>query len=115
MANKSFGNKIKDARKSRGLSQRQLAEQVNIDYSYLSKIERGKVDPPSEKVLLDIAEVLEIDNDELLYLAEKAPSDLDEVITEAPYIPSILRRARGLTREDWEEIGDLIERMKQER
>ncbi len=108
MARETFGPKVKEARKQAGMSQRQLADRVRIDYGYLSKIERGRVDPPSEEVIIRIARTLGLDRDELLYLAEKAPSDLRNVITEGPYIPAILRRARGLTKEDWKEIEQLI-------
>lgn len=38
-----FGKKIQKLRKERGLSYRKLAQQCNIDYSDLSKIEKGKV------------------------------------------------------------------------
>ena len=34
--------KLRQARKQMGLSQRELANVVNIDPSYLSKLERGK-------------------------------------------------------------------------
>jgi transcriptional regulator with XRE-family HTH domain len=97
------------------MSQRELADSVKIDYGYLSKIEHGKVDPPSEKIVVRISETLDLDKDELLYLAKRAPSDLTDIITEGPYIPAILRRARGLSKEDWKEIEDLIKAKKRKK
>lgn len=37
-----FGNQIKTLRKERGLSLRQLAQLCDIDYSDISKIEKGQ-------------------------------------------------------------------------
>ena len=113
MDNPSFGFKIKEARKSAGLSQRELADRIDIDYGYLSKIERGKVPPPSEKIILKIAGILNLDTDELLVLADRPPSDLDPVITEAPYIPAILRRTKGLDSKDWDRIEQLINELQE--
>lgn len=106
-----FGSIIKDARKHSGLNQRELAEKIEIDYGYLSKIERGLVPPPSEKVILKLAEILSLDADTLFVSASRPPSDLDEVITDAPYIPGILRRTKGLNKEDWNLLDQLIDRL----
>ena len=43
-----IGNKLKDLRKKRGLTQERLAELADIDYKYLQKIE-GK-NPPNIKI-----------------------------------------------------------------
>ena len=40
------------------MSQRALAERVGIDFTYLSKIENGRVESPSEGVLIRIAKEL---------------------------------------------------------
>lgn len=104
----SFGRRVKEARKQVGMSQRELADKVGIDYGYLSKIERAKVHPPSEKVILAISRALALEKDDLLFLAQKSPSDLQGVINQGPYIPAILRRARGLTKQDWKDIDTLI-------
>ncbi len=34
----SFGRTIRDVRKQRGISQKELAEKAGIDFTYLSKI-----------------------------------------------------------------------------
>ena len=39
---KDFGNKIREIRKERGLSQEELAELSNLDRSYMGHIERGE-------------------------------------------------------------------------
>ncbi|MFC1908307.1 tetratricopeptide repeat protein [Chloroflexota bacterium] len=77
---KKFGARLKDLRIQAGMTLRSLAKSVNVDFTYLSKIENGVMPPPSEKVLLQIAEVLKTDRDELITLAGKIPSDIAEML-----------------------------------
>jgi transcriptional regulator with XRE-family HTH domain len=40
---KQIGEKLKKLRESKNLTQREAAEKIGIDYSYISKIENGKI------------------------------------------------------------------------
>lgn len=62
--NQRLGNKIKSIRKSRGMSQEELAYQSKIDYSYINEIEAGKRNP-SVKRVTEIARVLKVSIKEL--------------------------------------------------
>lgn len=75
-----FGEKVRELRKDRGLSQRELAARSGIDFTYLSKIENARMEPPSEKVIINMAKVLDTDSDELTILAGKIPFDVKEHI-----------------------------------
>lgn len=75
-----FGKKLRELRKKARLTQRELAEKVGVDFSYLSKIENGVLPPPSEKVILLLAEVLSADRDELFTLAGKIPADIAQML-----------------------------------
>jgi transcriptional regulator with XRE-family HTH domain len=57
---KILGNRIREARKRKGLSQEDLAFEAEIDRSYMGGIERGERNP-SFKMLCMIAEVLGVD------------------------------------------------------
>ena len=57
-----FGSSLRKLREQAGLSQRQLASKAGISFTYLSKIENGVMPPPSEEVILKLAEVLNYDN-----------------------------------------------------
>jgi len=85
---------------------------VAIDVGYVSKIEAGKVPPPSERVIERLASVLGADKDELMVLAGRAPKDLEPIITHDIRIPAILRRAKGLSAKDWEKVERYIEQLK---
>ena len=76
----------------RRFSVRQLAERVGVEPSYLSKVERGLVPPPSEDTLRRIAVELELDADVLLALAGKISSDLHAAIRRRPQLFSQLIR-----------------------
>ncbi len=72
----TFGQRIRTLRKDLGLSQRELAQRVGIDFTYLSKIENDRSEPPSEAVIKRLALELSADPDDLIVLAGKIPSDL---------------------------------------
>jgi transcriptional regulator with XRE-family HTH domain len=86
-----FGQRLRDLRKQKNLSQRDLATQVGIDFTYLSKIEGGRLDPPSETIIRRIAQILEADENELINLAGKVPKDLKAVLEESPQAVELLR------------------------
>lgn len=60
-----IGSVIRQLRQSRGLTLRQLAVQLEIHFSHLSKIENGR-DQPGRAVLIRVAQVLQVDLDVLL-------------------------------------------------
>lgn len=55
-----IGGKIKTLRKQKGISQKSLAEQADISYSFMSDIEKGKSNPSFDK-LQRICSVLNVD------------------------------------------------------
>jgi transcriptional regulator with XRE-family HTH domain len=62
-----FGKRIKELREEKGLLQRQLAAELEIDSPLYSKIERGERRAKREQVL-KLAKMLETDKEELLTL-----------------------------------------------
>ncbi len=94
-----FPQRLRALRREARLSQRGLAERVNVDFTYLSKIENGRVEPPSETVIKNIAAVLAEElgldgtelSDELITLAGKIPSDLAETLARNPGAVRFLR------------------------
>ncbi len=64
---KLIGRAIQKYRKSKGMTQEQLADDVSISISYLTKIEASGCDQPfSLEVLLDIREALDVSIHKLL-------------------------------------------------
>ena len=85
----TFGSYVRGRREdlhktNAGYSVRKLAEKVGIQPSYISKVERDEVPPPSEDTIIRIAEALQEDPDVLLALAGKVSADLRTAITKRP-------------------------------
>ncbi len=64
-----LGKLIKELRKKRGFTQRQLAQLAGISNSEVKRIEDGVRKQPSQKVLKKLAKPLGIDYEELLKIA----------------------------------------------
>jgi transcriptional regulator with XRE-family HTH domain len=87
----ALGALIRERREARRegdsrFSVRQVAGRVGVEPSYLSKVERGLVPPPSEETIRRIARELELDADVLLALAGKISSDLHAAIRRRPML-----------------------------
>jgi len=81
----------------RRYSVRQVAARVGIQPSYLSKVERGEVPPPSEETLVRLAREIQVDADVLLAMAGKVSSDLQETIRRRPRLfAQLIRELRDL-------------------
>lgn len=91
----TFGETAKRLRKERGISQRDLAKQVGIDFTYLSKIENDRMEPPSESTIERIAEALDANADDLLVLADRFPSDLADDLKDTETIGALRRSLAG--------------------
>lgn len=103
-----FGELLKGLRKQKKITQRQLADLVGIDFTYISKIENGTIEPPAEDKIIKIGEVFGEDPDELLIAAKKVPSHFRKVITENEHVPVFLRKAPDLSPKQWEQIKRII-------
>lgn len=76
------------------MTQRELAEQVQITVPYMSKIEAGKETPTEEKIV-KLAEVLKLNPDELVLAAGRMPADVMERLAADPTKAlAFLRRVR---------------------
>lgn len=78
-----FGPHIREAREARGIGLRELARLIEVEPAYLSKIERKIFPPPSEALIVKIADHLHEDPDRLLALAGKIPSDVKDAIIQS--------------------------------
>lgn len=118
--NKEFGDRIRKLREEKKQSDpsftlRQFAQAVGISATFLSKVETGEFPPPSAENIKRMAELLEVNADELLALAGKVDPGLPEFIREKPKaLADFLRTAQehGLTEKDFEKLTDKIKKGK---
>ena len=81
MANETFGSVIVAARKTKGFSQKELAERIRLDGKpispqYLNDIEHDRRSPSSTQLVAQFAKVLGLDADYLSFLANTWPDSL---------------------------------------
>ena len=82
-----FGDRVRELRTAMGLSQRALGERVGVSFTYISKVENGKLDfgdYPSEDLIRRLAAALAADEEELLLIAEKIPEPIRRRFFERP-------------------------------
>jgi transcriptional regulator with XRE-family HTH domain len=78
----TFGEAITRARKDKRLSQKQVAagtlkeDGQAISAQYLNDIEHDRRNPPSEYIVRQLANALDLDLDYLLFLAGRFPADV---------------------------------------
>ena len=83
----TFGKRIRDLRAAKNYSLRTLAPIVGVGFTYLSKIERGKLDFgefPSASLVQRLASALDADEEELLLLSHRIPESISKRILEQP-------------------------------
>ena len=83
----TFGDKIRELRKAKNLSQRDLAAKVKVNFTYISKIENERLDfgdYPSDDLIRKLAKALGADADELLILAKKVPESIRKRVIQRP-------------------------------
>jgi transcriptional regulator with XRE-family HTH domain len=100
----SFGQRIKRKRRERGLTQRQVAARLEIDFTYLSKLENDRGEPPGEKTVRNLAVELDDDAEELLALAGKLPEQLRTRAQEDVAFARLLRRLPSLADDELRDI-----------
>src|SRR3954464_14456691 len=82
---------------ARTFSLRSVAGAIDVEPSYLSKIERGEQPPPSEKTILALAQTLGEDPDVLLALAGKVSQELQQIIRKRPQLfAQLIRELKDL-------------------
>jgi PAS domain S-box-containing protein len=75
----TFGQRVRELRQAKGLTQRDLAKKAGISYAYVSKLETNSMSPPRHKIITALASVLGVsdkETDELFGLARKIPHEL---------------------------------------
>jgi len=105
---KSFGENLRQIRKDRQITQRELASKIGVDFSYISKIETGALEPPSEEIIIKISKVLEVDEETMIMLAKKIPTSYKEIIVEDELAGLFLREVPKMTSQDREKVRKAI-------
>jgi transcriptional regulator with XRE-family HTH domain len=99
-----FGERVRELRREKRLTQQKLAERLNVSLSYVSKVENERLnagDYPSEDFVLKLAKALDADVDELRLLTDRVPKALLRRIQEQP---EVFKWIAALTDKDLEKL-----------
>ncbi|HWB07955.1 MAG TPA: helix-turn-helix transcriptional regulator [Gemmataceae bacterium] len=83
----AFGNRVRELRHAKGWSLRDLASKVGVGFTYLSRVETGRLnfgDYPSDALIHRLSEALDAEEEELLVLAERIPERIKERVLQRP-------------------------------
>lgn len=101
-----LGEKIKEIRKSKNISQESLASMLKVNRNYLSRIETGKSEP-SSTILKHIAEIFNIDLNTLLDINT-------DILEKKEKIDYIVESCKSLHDKDLDFLVRIISVMKEE-
>ena len=110
----SLGAVLREYRRAAGLSQRELAKRTGLDFSYISKIENGRLPPPAADTIVLICQAMEIPAEELLALTGKIPSEVQQTVSTSKVAQEFLREAQQmeLTDEDWKQMVESLRKLR---
>ncbi|MEM9079183.1 MAG: helix-turn-helix domain-containing protein [Verrucomicrobiota bacterium] len=91
-----FGLKLKQFRKSRKLSLKELSEASGLSISYLNEIEKGKKYPKTDKALA-LAQALKVPYDDLISLKLVGPLEALSQILSTPFLQNFPLQEFGIT------------------
>lgn len=112
-----FGDALRERRRTAGISQRDLAEQIGMDFSYISKLENGRLPPPAADTVVAICKVLGVNAEELLALTGKFPSEVQKTVSGSKSAQEFLREAQqlGLTDAEWDTMMRSLRSLREDR
>lgn len=112
----SFGQRIRELRHERKLTLRQLAESTGVDFTYLSKIENGRVPyTPAVETIRSLASALNVDVVDLLQTANKLPEELRSISKSVQARRFFARASEIASPDDWRVMLDLLEEREAQR
>ncbi|MEW6732140.1 MAG: helix-turn-helix transcriptional regulator [Acidobacteriota bacterium] len=112
----SFGKTLQRIRRSKGKTQREIANKIEMDYSYFSRLENDRFESkPTRETIDKITEALdctEEERGELLAAAGRIDEDIEnaaKIASERPELKRLFRKVIELSPEQINKIEKLIQ------
>jgi transcriptional regulator with XRE-family HTH domain len=101
---KKFGSLLRRSRTKAGFGLREFAQKVDLSPTYISRVETGKIPPPTQKRIKSMARLLNVKVDDLYAAAGKVDPEVEAYIRRVKTLPAFLRAAKkaGLGASDFE-------------
>ena len=105
----TYGELTRRLREEKDYGLREFAKLLGVSATYLSQVERNELPPPAEERVVRTAELLEQDKDELLGIAGRVGSDLEEIILAKPRgTADLLRHVKNMSPKQLRELNDQL-------
>ncbi|RZJ92128.1 MAG: XRE family transcriptional regulator [Chryseobacterium sp.] len=111
---KTFGELLKDIRREKGVSQRGLADSVGVDFSYISKIENNRIQPPSAETIIKISKALGISEEILLANSKKISLDISQAISSSESAIRFMNEVKDMRLSDheWDRLSQSLKKLR---
>ena len=96
----NFGQRVRELRREKEWSLRDLAAKVDVGFTYLSRVENERLnygDYPSDAMIHRLADALEADEEELLILAKRVPEPVKKRFFQRPDVFRAIARCDDAT------------------
>lgn len=108
-----IGERLKKARQDKSYSLRKVGEITGLDYSYLGKIENGKVSSPSLKTLEQLCRLYDIKEAELFGEQVEVPKELEELGVEWIAFAEEMKK-QELTPDEIKKYVEIVKKLKKD-
>jgi len=117
------GERIRQARKAAGLTQKELAEKVGVKFSAIHKYETGMIVNLKRETIAELAKALDVSPSWLMCMDDAQPVQEDdaelleylEYLRTRPEARILMSTMRGATKEEVEENVRFIEALRKSR
>lgn len=111
----TFGQTLRQLRQRADVTQRDLANRIGMDFSYISKLENDRMPPPSADTIVAICRELNESPEQLLALGGKIPTDVEEAVATNASGQEFLREVQmmKLSDSEWKEIRSALSRLRE--
>jgi transcriptional regulator with XRE-family HTH domain len=112
----SFGAVLRVHRRAAGLTQRELAERADLDFTYISKLENDRLPPPAADTVVTLCQIIGIPPEGLLALTGKIPSEIQHMVSSSSAAQEFLSEAlrQGISEAEWRRLAGLLPHLKDE-
>src|SRR5260370_40598492 len=104
----TFGAMLRALRRQAGLSQRELAQRARLDFSYISKVENGRLPPPAADTIVHLCSILGVPADDMLASTHKLPTDVEDKISASATAQAFLREAQSPTHDQCRQLTQTV-------
>jgi transcriptional regulator with XRE-family HTH domain len=114
----TFGKTLQHIRRAKGVTQREVASKIDMDYSYFSRLENDRFESkPTRETIEKIAEALKCTDEErgdLLSAAGRIDEELENAARIAGGQPKIGRLFRAVVQLPPEKIDEIMQKVEAE-